>query len=378
MKLYSMFLPFKSIALWAVVAAIIGIAPNSALALFKGPDEEEMGRKADEQIVHAYGLYDDEKLQAYVREVGEKTLAEVVEPEYEYHFKLMDDAMINAFALPGGYVYVTRGLLAVLNSEAALAGVIGHEIGHVIGHHAVKRMRKSIGQTLLALGGLAVSKEIRQNAGAWLTVTTSLSQQILLGYGREMEIESDQQGMILTHEAGYNPQGIVDFLRSLRSLEKLGGRGYHGFQATHPDTITRIIEADGKAGILSGRGKEYHYYRDRYLDMIDGLRYGRPKWRGKTLPPYKIHIHTVKEGETFRSIAKDMSENQALALEIATLNAMGHNDILTPGMRIKTLVEEKMSNRVLDKKKKKEKKDEVSAGTGDGEIGKTGRREKTH
>ncbi|VAX20889.1 Putative Zn-dependent protease [hydrothermal vent metagenome] len=372
-----MFLPIKSIALSLVAVVIIVIAPSHAFALFKGPDEEEMGRKADEQIVHAYGLYDDEKLQAYVRKVGERVLSEVVEPQYEYHFKLMDDSMVNAFALPGGYIYVTRGLLAVLNSEAALAGVIGHEIGHVIGHHAVKRMRKSIGQTLLALGGLVASKDIRANAGAWLTITTSLSQQILLGYGRAMETESDQQGMILTHEAGYDPQGIVNFLRSLRALEKLGGRGYHGFQATHPETILRIIEADGKAGILSERGKDYQFYRDRYLDRIEGLRYGRPKWHGKTLPPYKIHIYTVKKGDTFRSIAGDVSGNQALALEMATLNAMDHNDSLTPGMRIKTLVEEKSSNRVLEKKHKKEKKDEVSAGTGDGKIGKTGRREKT-
>lgn len=290
-----MFLPFKSIALSTAAVVIIVIAPNSALALFEGPDETEIGRNADKEIVHAYGLYDDEKLQAYVREVGEKTLAEVVEPEYEYHFKLMDDAMINAFALPGGYIYVTRGLLAVLNSEAALAGVIGHEIGHVIGHHGVKKMKKSIGQTLLMLGGLAVSQDIRENAGAWLTVTTSLSQQILLGYGREMEMESDQQGMILTHEAGYDPRGIVGFLQSLRALEKLGGRGYHGFQATHPDTIVRIIESEGKAGILAERGKEYRFYRDKYLDAIEGLRYGKPKWRGKTLPPHRIHIHTVKK-----------------------------------------------------------------------------------
>ncbi|HEB73537.1 MAG TPA: LysM peptidoglycan-binding domain-containing protein [Nitrospirae bacterium] len=371
-----MFLPVKSIALLAVVTAVIVIAPKPAIALFKAPDEEEMGRKADEQIVHAYGLYDDEKLQAYVRKVGKRVLAEVVEPQYEYHFKLMDDAMVNAFALPGGYIYVTRGLLAVLNSEAALAGVIGHEIGHVIGHHAVKKMKKSIGQTLLALGGLIASKDIRANAGAWLTITTSLSQQILLGYGRDMEMESDQEGLILTHEAGYDPHAIVGFLQSLRTLEKLGGRGYHGFQATHPDTIVRIIQAEEKAGILSGRGKDYQFYRDRYLDMIEGLRYGRPKWHGKTLPPYKIHIYTVKKGDTFRSIAEDVSGNQALALEMATLNAMDHNDALTPGMRIKTLVEEKSSNRILERKHKKEKKDEVSAGTGDGKIGKTGRREK--
>ncbi len=278
--------------------------------------------------------------------------------------------MVNAFALPGGYVYVTRGLLATINSEAALAGVLGHEIGHVIGHHSVKMMKKSIGQALLALGGLAASPEIRQNAAAWLTVTSTLSQQILLGYGRDFEMESDQMGMILSHESGYDPDGIVSFLHLLRRLEKLGGQSYHGFQATHPDTITRIIEAEGKSSLLRARGEKYVDHRLEYLGAIDGLRYGKPKWKGRTLPPYKIKIYVVSSGDTFRSISMNESDDESLALENAVLNGMEQDSPLTPGERIKVIVPEKSVNRILQHKteKKESKEDEIGGGTGDGEI----------
>ncbi len=104
-------------------------------------------------------------------------------------------------------------------------------------------------------------------------------------------------------------------------------------------------------------------FRDRYLDMIDGLRYGKPKWRGKTLPPYKIVIHTVKKGETYRSIAATITGDASMALKIATINSMDHNTPLTPGYRIKVLVPVKsITKKLMDKKK--EKKNEIGAGAG--------------
>ncbi len=333
-KLIASRVPALLLCLVMTINASAAMAGSNSLRV----SEEELGRETDIKIVAQFGLYEDKKIQDYVKSVAKRVLAQIREPEFEYHFKVLNHEMINAFALPGGYIYVTRGLLAMLDSEAALAGVIGHEIGHVIGHHATKQSKKSIGSLLLALGGLVASEDIRNNAAAWLTVTTTLSQQILLGYGRDMEMESDQVGMIASYDAGYSPDGIVGFLRSLRTNERLSGRGYHGFVATHPDTITRIIEAQGKSDILQARGGKVQFYREKYLDAINGLRYGKPKWRRKTLPPYIIDIHTVKEGETFRSIAKNISGDEGMALEIAVLNSMDHNTPLTPGFRIKTLV----------------------------------------
>lgn len=349
----------------AFAALVLLMAAFAAPPAAAQPDEETIGRETDREIVQQFGLYDDGELREYVRRVGEKVLSQIRDRQFDYHFKLIDHEMVNAFALPGGYVYVTRGLLATLNSEAELANVIGHEIGHVIGHHAIKQTRKQLGSLLLTLGGLAVSQEVRENAGAWLTVTSTLTDQILRGYGREMEMESDLVGMQNAYYAGYDPAGMTAFLRSLREMERLGGISYHGFYATHPDTRIRVGEAEKMSEILRGRGGEVNLFRDRYLDAIDGLRYGKPKWRGRTLPPYEIRIHTVKEGETLRSIARDVSGDEGLALETAALNGMGHDTPLEPGLRIKTIAPAKTG--VAPPGEKEDKKDEVGAGPGDGE-----------
>lgn len=353
-----------------IALAVAAMCATSASALFEGADEEAMGKETDKEIVRAYGIYDDPKVGKYVEEVGKRVLSKIQEPQFEYQFKTVDHEMVNAFALPGGYIYVTRGLLATLNSEAALAGVLGHEIGHVIGHHSVRQMKKQLGATLLTLGGLAASEDIRQNAGAWLTISSSMSQQILLGYGRDFEMESDQVGMLAAYDAGYDPNGMVTFLKSLRSAEMLGGISYHGFSATHPDTVTRIIEAEGKSDLLAARNVSVKDQRDRYLDAIEGLRYGKSAWRGKTLPPYVIHIHTVKEGETLRSIVKEVTGDESLALETAVLNALDTEAPLKPGFRLKTLKPAKSQTENL--LKNEELEDEIGGGTGDGKSGQTG------
>ncbi|MGK7346271.1 MAG: M48 family metalloprotease [Candidatus Nitrospinota bacterium M3_3B_026] len=348
----------------ASAALVLILAALSTGPAAAQPDEETIGRETDKEIVQQFGLYDDEELREYVRRVGEKVLTQIRDRQFDYHFRLLDHEMVNAFALPGGYVYVTRGLLAALNSEAELANVIGHEIGHVIGHHAIKQTRKQLGSLLLTLGGLAVSQDVRENAGAWLTVTSTLTDQILRGYGREMEMESDLVGMQNAYYAGYDPTGMTGFLSTLREMERLGGISYHGFYATHPDTRIRVGEAEKMSQILKGRGGNVNFFRDRYLDAIDGLKYGKPKWRGRTSPPHEVRIHTVKEGETFRSIAKDVSGDEGLALEIAVLNGMDHDTPLEPGLRIKTIAPVKTG--VAQPGEKEDKKDEVGAGAGDG------------
>ncbi len=343
----------------------------AAVVLFSGAttahsaDEEEIGRETDIQIVKRFGLYDNPKVTEYVERVARRTLDKISDREFEFHFKTLDDDMVNAFALPGGYIYVTRGLLATLDSEAALACVIGHEIGHVIGHHSIRQAKKSIGSLLLSLGAMAVSKEARDNAAAWITVTTSISQQTLAGYGREFEIESDQIGMITAHEAGYNPVGMSGFLRTLQRMEQLGGRTYHGFMASHPDTISRIIESEQKSELLLLRKDEVRLYRDRYLSAIAGMDYGKAERRGQTSPPYKIRIHTVKEGETFLSIAEQSVGDGGKGIEIAALNNMDVTEHLTPGKKIKTLVKSEPKDKYIILNERSE--DEISPGTGDGE-----------
>ena len=231
--------------------------------------EIAMGKEADVSIIRQFGLYQDKTLQLYVNDIGQNLVSKLSDKVFsKYFFRVMDSPEINAFALPGGYVYVTRGLLALVNNEAELAGVIGHEIGHIIFHHGAKQMVRNIGAQIFAIGGAIASPK---NAGGWLTVSTALFQQINMGYGRDAEIESDEHGILSGSESGYNPYGMERFLKSLRLKEIMSGQSYHAFQASHPETKNRII----RAGLLAGRMKadftEASFFRRRYLNKIRGL-----------------------------------------------------------------------------------------------------------
>lgn len=165
----------------------------------------------------------------------------------------MDSPEINAFALPGGYIYVTRGILAAFNNEAELAGVLGHEIGHVVLHHGAKSMIRSIGAQLLAIGGAIASPS---NAGAWVAISTQLFSTINLGYGRDAELESDAHGLLNSYKVGYDPKSTVEFFQTLRQHEIMTGQSYHSFVATHPDTRERIIKAGSLADSIVARGEK--------------------------------------------------------------------------------------------------------------------------
>jgi len=299
--------------------------------------EIAMGKEADASIIKQFGLYQDKALQLYVNDIGQKLVSQLSDKVFpKYYFRVMDTPEINAFALPGGYVYVTRGLLALVNSEAELAGVIGHEIGHIIFHHGAKLMVRSIGAQILALGGAIASPE---NAGGWLTVSTALFQQINLGYGREAEIESDEHGILSGSESGYNAYGMANFLKSLRRKEIMSGQSYHAFQASHPETKDRII----KAGLLAGRMKadstEENFFRSRYLNKIRGLVYEGKKHPGDTkrYDPQFIDIYEVKKGDTFQSIAKKELGDKRKDLGLTVLNGRKESSQPNPGELIKII-----------------------------------------
>ena len=299
--------------------------------------EMAMGKEADRAIIKQYGIYQNKSLQLYVDKIGQKLVSQLSDKVFpKYYFRVMDSPQINAFALPGGYVYVTRGLLALVNSEAELAGVIGHEIGHIIFHHGAKLMVRSIGAQIFAIGSAIANPE---NAGGWLTVSSALFQQINLGYGREAEIESDEHGILSISEAGYNPHGMAKFLKSLRRKEIMSGQSYHSFQASHPETKDRII----KAGLLANRIRADYskekLFRRRYLNQIRGLVYeGKksPKDTKRYKPQY-IDVYQVKEGDTFQSIAKKELGNKRKDLELIVLNGRKESSQPNPGELIKII-----------------------------------------
>ncbi len=299
--------------------------------------EIAMGKEADASIIKQFGLYQDKALQLYVNDIGQKLISQLSDKVFpKYYFRVMDTPEINAFALPGGYVYVTRGLLALVNSEAELAGVIGHEIGHIIFHHGAKQMVRSIGAQIFALGGAIASPE---NAGGWLTVSTALFQQINLGYGREAEIESDEHGILTGSEAGYNAYGMAHFLQSLRRKEIMSGQSYHAFQASHPETKDRIIKAGLLAGRMKGNSTEENLFRNRYLNQIRGLVYEGKKHLGDTkrYDPQYIDIYEVKKGDTFQSIAEKELGDKRKDLGLTVLNGRKESSQPSPGEFIKII-----------------------------------------
>ena len=298
--------------------------------------ELAMGQEADKQVIAQFGLYGDKSLQLYVNEIGQKLVSELSDKEFsKYFFKIVDGSEINAFALPGGYIYVTRGILATINSEAELACILGHEIGHVTQHHGAKQIVRTIGAQILAIGGAIASPK---HAGEWLMVSSQMFNQINLGYGRDAELESDAHGLLSAYQAGYDPRSMVDFLKGLRQQEMMSGQAYHSFQATHPDTKERIIKTGSLSeSIINRREKSVKKNRKEYLNHIQGLFFGGKRYRGdrKNQEKKYIDIYEVQPGDTFKSIAVKELGDEREDLTIAVMNGKRLKDSLKPGEFLK-------------------------------------------
>jgi predicted Zn-dependent protease len=295
-------------------------------------EENEIGKKADQEILGRFGRYRDQQLQAYVESIGQRLLDGIGPTSFRYSFKIIDVADVNAMALPGGYIYITRGMLAMLNSEAQLAGVLGHEIGHVTSRHAAKQLTKALGAQILSLGLIAVSPGGRQNTGEWVKVSGALFNHVLLGYGREAEMEADELGLRTAYRAGYDPQEMVAFLNAMKMKERLEALGYHGFQGTHPETIDRVVKAETMASILIGQGSGALEVKvNEYKGHLDGLVYGAKR------DHRRLKIYAAKDGDTPTTVARDILGDQQLAWEVANLNGIKETMIFRKGDQVKLL-----------------------------------------
>ena len=244
-------------------------------------DEIELGKESHRQILQKYAVYNDPELQEYVRGIGEKLAANSRRSDLQYHFTVLDSKEVNAFALPGGYIYITRGLMAYLKSEAELAAVLGHEIGHVTARHAVRQCKASelasIGATLGAVLLPGMDQTINQ-----LVQTLSLA--ALRGYGREHELEADRLGAEYLANSDYSPQAMLDVIRVLKNQEtfekqlaKQQGREprvYHGLFSTHPDNDTRLHEVIADAEQASTRKSANYIGHEPYMQKVHNMAYG--------------------------------------------------------------------------------------------------------
>jgi predicted Zn-dependent protease len=273
----------------AVMAA--GCASNPAtggtdVVTMSEKKEIEIGRQMHPKILQQYGRYNDEQLQAYVNQVGQRLAAKGDRPELTYTFTVLDSAETNAFALPGGYVYITRGIMSYLNSEAELSAVLGHEIGHVTARHAVRQQSSAtaagVGATLIA---------VLTGSGSLANIANVASSALISGYGRDMELEADALGAKYVDRVGYDPQSMVDVVRLLKNQEMFEiqrareenrePRVYHGVFASHPDNDTRLKEVVASAGKVAANEPRPDN-RDLYLSRISGLPVGPSEAQGVT------------------------------------------------------------------------------------------------
>lgn len=257
------------------VAVVWGCAVNpvtgkNELSLVSAGQERAIGAQGHEAVLAEYGALDHPALAAYVDSVG-RALAKVSHlPGAEWHFTVLDDPTVNAFALPGGYIYVTRGILAHLGSEAQLAGVLGHEIGHVTARHGAKRATQ---QTLAGLG-LGVAGILSSTVRQYSAEAQQALGLLLLKYGRDDETQSDQLGVDYSTAAGWDPREIPATYETLARVGERSGSRLPAFLSTHPDPGDRRSRTT-ELSRAAAAGKTGLQVRERtYLRRIEGIVFG--------------------------------------------------------------------------------------------------------
>lgn len=270
-------------ALLSLAVLLTGCATNPVtgrqnFVTMSETQELDLGRQASGQIESQMPMVSDPALQAYVQQVGERLAQQSHRNQLAYQFKVVDSGDINAFALPGGYIYINRGLLAYLNSEAEMAAVLGHEIGHVTARHGVRQ--QSVAMTTGLLSGLLAAGTGIQAAGELSNV---LGTALVRGYGRDMELEADGLGAEYLARSGYRPDAVLDVIAVLKNQDTYvqqraasEGRqveGYHGLFSTHPTHDQRLQQVVAQARQLTTGGNQ-RVGRDEYLKKVDGMVYG--------------------------------------------------------------------------------------------------------
>lgn len=275
----------------AIAASVLaGCATNpvtgrSDMAFMSEDSEVKLGKRLHVEITQRMGVYDDYNLQQYVQELGEKLAKQSHRPDLEWKFTVVDTDDVNAFATPGGFVYISRGILPYLANEAELAAVLGHEVGHVTARHSVQQHSKS---TMAGILGAAATIFTGQPALGDLTNIAGAA--IISGYGREAELEADKLGAEYLSRTGYRPEAMIDVVAVLKDQEmferdraRAEGRDpriYHGVFSTHPDNDTRLKQAVASAGRAEGRATGQAENRDQFLKAIDGLAFGSSRRQG--------------------------------------------------------------------------------------------------
>lgn len=279
LQIFSRFLLVCAIALLIPSCAINPVTGRRQLMLISEAQEIEMGRQYDPQVIATFGQYQDEDFLRFIQTKGDEMGKLSHRPDLQYHFRILDSPVINAFAVPGGYIYFTRGILTQFNNEAELMGVLGHEMGHVTARHTVSTQSKQQLGQLLLMGGMIASEKFAQFAG----YAMQGMQLLFLKFSRDNEREADRLGVEYASRIHYDAQKMAEFFNVLNKMNmKSDVGGVPTFLSTHPDPGDRYnsVTMQARQWKDSLDYSKWMVNENSYLHMIDGMVYGEDPRQG--------------------------------------------------------------------------------------------------
>ncbi len=279
LRIILLFLLFPGLFLWNVSCAVNPVSGDRQLMLLSEDQEKELGRQTDAQVISEYGKYEDPRLNTYLNDICRELGKLSHRPGLDYKIKVLDSPVVNAFAVPGGYIYFTRGILAYLNSEAQLAGILGHELGHITARHSAEQYTKAqFAQIGLGIGMLL--SETFRNYSSFAHLGLNM---LFLRFSRDNERQADNLGVEYSSKAGYNSQEMAHFFETLEKLNPSSDRsGLPAWFSTHPNPEDRVVAVKQKTadwqeklGLFNAKTN-----RETYLKKIDGLVFGEDPREG--------------------------------------------------------------------------------------------------
>ncbi len=301
------------------------VTGENQLALMSESEEVQAGQQAHQEILAKTPPYQNPALQAYVSRVGQLMAAQSPRHNLRFTFTVLDDPAVNAFALPGGYIYITTGLMLYLNSEAEMAAVLGHEIGHVSARH-------NVSQASWGMVGGIVTSVLSEKLGN-KDLFNTLGELGLSSYSRDQELAADGLGAEFLARAGYDPTYMARVIATLQAYDQFkGGTSdpYRDLFSTHPNNDQRLQQLIAQARQQGGGGRDPGHIS--YLQQLEGLRL--PLGNGQTV---QVRLITTKPGETFETLAQSSRLQNNAAMHLRLLNGMSANDQPSLGQLLKTI-----------------------------------------
>jgi len=261
------FMVFVALGLLLFNCATTGPGGKRSLILIGTQDEVAIGQSLVKEVESQNKVSEDTILGNYVNRVGQKVASVSDRRDIAYHFKVLESPEINAFACPGGFIYIYSGLLKTMDNEAQLAGVLAHEVGHVVARHSVKRLQQVLGLQVLLSLTLGESSELTQKA-----VSTGIGV-ILQGYSRQNEFEADYDGAYYMTTAGYDPEGMIQLFGKFKEMEKnRKSTPLDQLLASHPPTPERIAKVEEHIKSFNLEGKKLTLGQESYQKMKSRLK----------------------------------------------------------------------------------------------------------